>query len=411
VTFNFEDTRLATAWDDATVKIWGIDRPKKPLLLFRGHSRAIEALVYHPEGKRLATASRDQTVRVWDAEYGEELFNFRGHTASVRAVAWSPDGLFLASASEDHTIRIWDADVDQRAREYHPERPDRRWIPTVTSSVAISPTGDRLACLFSTGEGRVHDRKTGKIVYRWMEHGATLCRGLAFSADGKHLAHGFAGQVVVRDAATGSYRSRKGHDKDVECVVFSRDGKRLASASQDRILKVWNLDTDKAALPLSGHWGALHCVAFSHDDARLASASDDRTVRVWDARTGKLLLTLEHKAPVLAVAWDTAGRLAAACADNLVTVWDGRTGAKLLRLEGHTGPVRSLCFSPDGQRLASGSDDQTLKLWDLLECREALTLQPEFGAVSSVAFSRDGQHLVASGQTRTVKVWEAPAAR
>ena len=140
-------------------------------------------------------------------------------------------------------------------------------------------------------------------------------------------------------------------------MAFSPDGKRLASASQDETVKVWDAATGQETLTLKGHTSGVMSVAFSPDGKRLASASMDGTVKVWDAATGQETLTLKgHTGPVTSVAFSPDGkRLASASADKTVKVWDAATGQETLTLKGHTGGVTSVAFSPDGQRLASAS--------------------------------------------------------
>ena len=76
-------------------------------------------------------------------------------------------------------------------------------------------------------------------------------------------------------------------------MAFSPDGKRLASASWDKTVKVWDAATGQESLTLKGHTDGVMSVAFSPDGKRLASASEDQTVKVWDAATGQELLTLK----------------------------------------------------------------------------------------------------------------------
>jgi len=110
-------------------------------------------------------------------------------------------------------------------------------------------------------------------------------------------------------------------------------------------------------------WRVLS-VAFSPDGQRLASASGDQTVKVWDSMTGQETLTLKgHTSAVLSVTFSVDGKWLASGGDQTVRVWDARTGQETLTLKGHSKSVRSVAFSTDGKRLASASYDQTVKVW------------------------------------------------
>jgi WD40 repeat protein len=115
---------------------------------------------------------------------------------------------------------------------------------------------------------------------------------------------------------------------------------------------------------LEGHSDTINSVAFSHDSMRLASASDDGTVKIWDASSGACLQTLEgHSDGVNSVAFSPdSTRLASASRERTVKIWDASSGACLQTFEGHSREVNSVAFSHDLARLVSASSDSTVKI-------------------------------------------------
>jgi len=119
-----------------------------------------------------------------------------------------------------------------------------------------------------------------------------------------------------------------------------------------------------------------------------------------------------HSGPVHSVAWSPDGkRLASASDDQTAKVWDTTTRQAILTLKGHTRPVRSVAWSPEGGWLATASDDHTAKVWNAATGRVVLTLKGHNDSVNSVAWSPDGRRLATASNDRTAKVWNVATGR
>lgn len=291
--------------------------PQQTICTLQGHKDWVNSIALSPDGHTLASGGEDKTVKLWNINTGQEIRTlkkgwwYKGHDAPVRTVAFSPDGQTLASGSDDNTIKLWEVSTGKIRRILHGEG---YWVRTV-----------------------------------------------AFSPDGKFLASECE-TIKLWEVSTGKeFRTFKGF----HVVVFSPDGRTLATAGVNNTIKLWEVSTGKEIHTFKRHRDYVTSIAFSPDGQMLASGSEDQTIKLWDIKTGKEICTLQgHKHSIGSVAFHPSGHaLASASADKTIKLWEISTHCELFTLQGHECMVNSIVFSSDGLTLATASNDKNIKLW------------------------------------------------
>ncbi|NQT85178.1 DUF1080 domain-containing protein, partial [bacterium] len=288
-------------------------------------------------------------------------------------------------------------------------------------AVAFSPDGRLLASAARDHTIRLWDPATGRCLSFLRGHIDSV-EAVAFSPDGgappgggapppaaggRLASASYDRTVRVWDVATGRCtHTLEGHRDHVVSVAFFPDGRRVASGSHDKTVKVWDLQTGRCVRTLPDHRGRSY-VAVAPDGGRVVSADGDGWVRIWDADTWALERTFFTRARHcwgIAISPDGA-RLATASDDPVVKLWDAATGSHIADLEASSGDRRSVCFSPDGRWVAAGGVRRTVHLWDAATHKHLRTLDVHSGEVGAIAFSPRGDRLVTASVDGTLRVW------
>jgi WD domain, G-beta repeat len=242
VAWSPDGKRLASCSKDKTVQVWDASDGGY-VFTYDGHKDEVVTVAWAPDGTRLASGggnldqnlkTSDKTVQVWDATDGGHIFTYHGHTDAVQAVAWSPDGTRIASASFDKTVQVWDATDGDHPFSYHGHT-DKVFI------VNWSPNGKYLASGSTDKTAQIWNAADGGHIFTYTGH-TDWVNGVAWSPDSRRIASASADKTAqVWDAADGGHVFvYNGHTDAVITTAWSPDGTRIASSSFDNTVQIWS---------------------------------------------------------------------------------------------------------------------------------------------------------------------------
>ena len=414
--FSSEGCKLAVSGKrDYIVDFWHPETGEQ-LARFSGDSQTelrycslTRPVAFSPDGCLFACVSTDGTksstepeadlISVWDVSSGERIALLTEYTDLAYSLCFSPCGCFLVAGGDVHgTLMLWNMESLQLHSTY-PGHGGYRVIPS------YSPDGILRVAEISDAAITVWDVKRDETLYSYPARGNTH---YAQFFNGTHLAVASSeGLSVWRVGRLQPSTSPHVHPTSPESLAFSDDGKLLVSGHRDDGILLWNVAIPSQSPTVFHPSGIRHRVYASPGEKLYATSVDENTVKVWEVGSNMPIAAFVHETPPTyrAVAFSPRSHhLVCGDATGTLHVWDVQRREKVHTLTGHTMPVLTIEFSPDGKRFASNSDyGPDFRIWDVEHGKEIGDFPGN--RIEKIAFSPCGE--VIAGDTHDeILLWD-----
>lgn len=402
--------QLVSASDDRTLRLIGL-KPQPETLKMLERSKNGPVAV-SPSFRQLAVSDDRGKIKLIDVQSFKVLASFQGIGGVVTCVRFSSDGSLLAAgfakgqmATGKVGIVVWDLESKEVVRQI----PFQFWH---INDIGFTADLKKLCAITFEG-GTLWDLETGQ---RWQKlpdrPGMENC--IAFDETNQLVLTGGADGVIYGwDPETQKTRIELvGHRGAVTDFAICGNGRKLVTCSRDKTIRIWDLSEQNVERVLKGHTWSIQSLHVIDDGRRLASASWDHSIRIWNGvgASRKHLIESAHQDQINSLTYSPNGSLFATSSnDQTVKIWSVGDFRLRRTLRGHTAPVQSAAFSPDGKLLASVGWNGQAILWDAQRWKKIGELPGHLpkSRVHSVAFSQDSQWLVTGASDNALIVWDA----
>jgi WD40 repeat protein len=399
--FLFAETDINKRAGKAQIQNTESERDGVHIVLQKGHSDMIHAVVLSPNGRMVLTGSEDETARLWDVGSGQMVRSFVGFSIhGPHLLAFGSSGQVVIG--DRQTVKVFEAATGRELRSL-PVRDSERAMVSPDARV-LATAGGTLATTI-----RLQDLTTGRDITQ--DPAGTPAIPLAFSSDGsRHLTQrrvaGVYGNLMIWDTASGKKVTTVDHSSEVRAAALSPDGRMVALQSTDRTLVVKEVETGRVLhqlpLALSAQTGRTTGFEFSRDNRFLATADSENLVRLWDLQSGRAAQTIRGTA----VGFGGDGKtLVVGVMEGVPLLQNLDSGSDTKFTSGGTTGIVDVAMTADGKKALVAMEDGTVKLWDLTTGQILRSLAGP--AESSIAISRIGGLIAtAGGGDGSVSVWE-----